>query len=223
MAFCKPDTNKAFFAAFADTKEFMLTRSLISAGAIIASHISTNSLSAISANMGTLNAGKIQLSDSNDMRIYIDGDASTPVIKISKDGYEADSETDPDNLLFSSIYNYLKVVETGYTECAFADPGSLASHGYYSEDIEITLTSTTGDARAVMGFTGIAGGYVFAMPYEKAGASMLHREMFSILYDDSGSGRLLVRRELYNYDSSAWDPSSATQWVRWYLFAETIT
>lgn len=112
MAFCKPDTNAAFFAAFADTKEFMLTRSLISAGAVIASHISTSTLSAISADMGTLNAGKVQLSDSNDVRIYIDGDASTPVIRISKDGYEANSETNPDNLLFSSAYNYDKVLDS---------------------------------------------------------------------------------------------------------------
>jgi hypothetical protein len=62
--------------------------------------------------MGTLNAGKVQLSDSNDVRIYIDGDASTPVIRISKDGYEANSETNPDNLLFSSAYNYDKVLDS---------------------------------------------------------------------------------------------------------------
>ena len=83
-----------------------------------------NLLSALTADLGRITTGQIRLSDSNDVRIFIDGESNPPVIRISKDTYEADTETDPDNLLFSSDYNYMKIVQSGWTALSTSTFGS---------------------------------------------------------------------------------------------------
>ena len=96
--------------------DFSISSSMISANAIAAGHLQAGSvtaekasittLSSLTSDMGTLSAGTIQLPASSS-RIYVNG--ATPIIRISKPGYNAVTETNPDNLIFSSTYNYFKI------------------------------------------------------------------------------------------------------------------
>ena len=224
-------TQKITILPTQEKKNTLFSSSVIAANSIVAAAIQAGAVKANKIDVdaeiavGHSSGGKIVIKNNADNKTIalsaVNG--GTPFIRVAKTGYDATSETDPNNLNFDSTYSYFKIVETGYTECAFSS-GALSAYSYTSEDKTITISSTSGIARAVVGFIGIAGGYVFGMPYEPAGASMLHREVFSILYNDTGSGQIIVRRELYNYSGSDWNPIPAsTQWVRWYLLAETVT
>lgn len=71
-----------------------------------------NVLSAKTADMGLVTTGIVKMSDSSKVRIYLDSTVDPPILRISKSGYNADTETNADNLLWSSAYNYDKVMDS---------------------------------------------------------------------------------------------------------------
>lgn len=230
VAFCKPDTNSAFFAVFADTKEFMLTRSFIAAASIIAGHISVSSLSSISASMGTLTSGKIKLPNSS-TRMYLDGDASPPVFRVSKSGYDASSETNPNNLLFSSAYNYFKIIDSGNASVTFDAFDGVGGHpspiaaGSVGEQV-VTLSNYGSSSKlAVFGaalFGSAPNDWLRVMPFELYNNADQYQH-FEIAYSPSNTSIICARRVFNGATSGTYSPGSITLTVNWYLLAETLS
>jgi len=112
MAFCqKGDTGQvAFFSRFSDKKDFQVNSSFISAGSIITAHLAALSVEASKMNInGTLTMGhssgaKMLFQDNNSVnRIKISAtNGGTPKMIISKPGINADTATDPNDMLFST-------------------------------------------------------------------------------------------------------------------------
>lgn len=225
------DTKQKITIIPSQSKEStIISGSIIGADSIVANHIQTGAVKAVKIDVdseisiGHSSGGKITIKDNmNVKRISISAlNGGTPFIRISKSGYNAATTTNPNELNFDSTYNYLKIIDTGYNKCAFPDASVISAYSYAYQDIAIPIVALGGGSRGVIGLTGVAGGYIYLMPYEIPNVDIRHRELFSVMYDDSGDGQIIVRREMFNYDSSNWNPSSATQWVRWYLLAETI-
>lgn len=223
MAYCKPDTNKAFFAAFADTKEFMLTRSFIAAASIVAGHISVSSLDAITAAMGTLTSGKIKLPNSS-TRMYLDGDASPPVFRISKAGYNASTETNPDNLLFSSTYNYFKIVQNGSYSLSLAATNVPAGKTIF-QNTDIATISTP-KVSGMLAFVK-TGDWIYRLPssvrVDDADDNAHHFEEWDVGYAGVTNGLVVFHRVINNTDAAAWTSYAWNITVYWFLLAETLT
>lgn len=162
IAFMKSDpdaTSPAFMLSMDDDNQFTIARSNILAGTIVASHLAVTTLSAIAAEIGTLTlvdtgGSSLSIKDaSGTVRIYAAAiGASDPVLKISKTGYSAVTETDPDNLLFSSAYNNpSQADQEGTVTLTTFTGGTLATNSTLQQEKIITVTNTT-DPRMVTGF-----------------------------------------------------------------------
>lgn len=232
IAFCKPDTNTAFFTGFADTKETMLTRSFISAAAIVAGNISVSSLSAISAKLGTLvmehaDGSYIKMKDSSGtVRLFISTvSGGTPVIRISKSGKDASTALAPEDVLFTtedSSGNAIKssqTIEEGVNSVSFSS-GTQSANSVGTEEQTITIVNDT-EARRVDAAAEF-GGYIRVFPYLQP-SSAAHWDMYEAIYDYASSpDKIIIKRTRINAGGSDWGYSAITIKVNWELRANIV-
>lgn len=172
--------------------------------------------------MGTLSAGTIQLPASSS-RIYVNG--ATPIMRISKAGYNAVTETNPDNLIFSSAYNYFKIMESGsYAVSWGAEVVPANTSGTASPITVIGTVSSSAKNSPIFAFIKL-GTWVVPLPYDLDGyyiGNPLHREKWRVDYAGVDGGSIRLVRQLSNADSSDWTTSAWNFTVYWYIMGQTI-
>lgn len=174
-----------------------------------------NQLSAITAELG-----KILMSSGGYVKIYLDSASS--VIRIAKSGYNADTETNPDNLLWSSAFNNFKIIDQGVQSVTIASYNVNA--GSYNAEVKVVKSSIgLSTARGVIGFASIGGGYGSyrrILPIQ-VGSGNSESALVSIAYSPNDDAIVCV--------SQAWNWGAGTQTVpeltfnlAWYLLGETL-
>mgnify|MGYP001563313465 CR=1 FL=1 len=238
MARVKPDTNQAFYGVFADTKESVLSRSMLLANTILGQHIEADTLSAIKANLGALtlahsDGASIAWKDNSGViRMWMAvTNAGVPIIRISKATYNASTETNPNNLLFSSAYNYVKVINSeehilNSSTIFIAATVNANAFGFQSESFDVSSTVPDTSNRKIKGTINLGGGFVFPTTY----ISLLRIDATGLvwgwweIYYDPGNRKVWVRRYVMNDSTVNYSLGSAVNhYASWEIDAETLT
>lgn len=180
-----------------------------------------NQLSAITAELG-----KILMSSGGYVKIYLDSAQS--VIRIAKDGYNADTETDPDKLLWSSEFNNFKILEAGSHHLTTTDmPVTTVNAG--KTVIQSINLSTIANPKASGLIAFIKTG---AWIYQLSGSQIVrvddaddnahHWEEWDIAFAGVSGGYVRFFRTLVNTDTTNWDSYQWDIYVYWYLLAQTL-
>ncbi len=190
-----------------------------------------NVLSAKTADLGTVTTGTIKMSDGSNVRIYQDGTVNPPILRISKAGYNADTETNPNNLLWSSAYNYFKIIDNGNASVTFDAFDGVGGHpspiaaGSVGEQV-VTLSHYGSSSKlAVFGaalFGSAPNDWLRVMPFELYNNADQYQH-FEIAYSPSNTSIICARRVFNGATSGTYSPGSITLTVNWYLLAETLS
>lgn len=211
--------------------DFSIASSMISANAIEAAHVragqidatkmNVTTLSSITSNLGTATAGTLAM-PSGTPRIYID--SATPIVKISKSGYNAATETNPDNLIFSSAYNYFKIIAQGIDYVSITQEATVSPGDYYGDETVVKVVSGVSSAMAAIGFMNlgsVGNPEIMMFPFRIRSGSVPHEIQYSISYRPN-TQEVLLNRQVWNYSSTSQIINMTAQNVTWYLLGETI-
>ena len=233
MAFAqKGDTGQvAFYARFSDKKDFMVNASFIAAGSIITAHLAALSVEASKMNInGTLTMGHssgakmLFLDNSSVNRIKIAAtNGGEPKLIITKSGSDADTETNPDNIRFSTTYNYFKIIESELpTTVNFSYAAAVTTGSIYHDDVTNAYTLTNDSI--IMGLITFMdfGGYMRMLPITDY-TSATQWETYELIHDSGASPyKLRFRRTIYNMSGGNWTPGARTKKFNWFLIAQTL-
>lgn len=208
--------------------DFSISSSMISANAIAAGHLQAGSvtaekasittLSSLTSDMGTLSAGTIQLPASSS-RIYVNG--ATPIMRISKAGYNAVTETNPDNLIFSSAYNYFKIIDSGKYNYTFnADTIAGGIMAATIDNVEIGTIAGT-NTRGVFGFIVRNTGQYIPLSFAQHYNYLIESWFLAVDPPAAGISSIRFKRVVSNFSASTQSFSGITGDIYWYVLAET--
>ena len=196
-------------------------------------HLEVNTLSAIAAEIGQLvlvdtEGSSLSIKDaSNVIRIYAAAiSGSDPKFIISKATYNASTETDPDNLLFSSEYNYTKIIESGVITVSNFTSNSVDPNKVEVQYHEISYTNNDAD-REIIGSIYDATLSIFPLPLLQSyeGSDGIYQENILIgIVDVDGTRKIGIWRYMSNFAATAktFDDIS-TYKVKWVVMAETLS
>ncbi len=241
MAFAqKGDTGQvAFFSRFSDKKDFAINSSFVSAGSIITAHLAALSVEASKMNInGTLTMGhssgaKMLFQDNSSVnRIKIAAtNGGSPKLIVTKATYDADTETNPDNMLFSTDYNYFKIVDDGVISTTSFIQENVAANSIVTQNAYDSTTIS--DLKSIQAILYIATGSTIATPLNYTEVLLLNSNGIVWLTVDishipgnAEASRIKVVRNIYNNSSVAYNNANM-DWtgmkVKWALMAETIS
>lgn len=208
--------------------DFSISSSMISANAIATGHLQAGSVTAVKASittlssltsdMGTLSAGTIQLPASSS-RIYVNG--ATPIMRISKAGYNAVTETNPDNLIFSSAYNYFKIIDSGKYNYTFnTDTIAGGVMGATIDSVEIGTIAGT-NTRGVFGFIVRNTGQYIPLLFAQHYSYLIESWFLTVDPPAAGISSIRFKRVVSNFSASTQSITGITGDIYWYVLAET--
>lgn len=146
-----------------------------------------------------------------------------PKMIITKPTFDADTETDPDNMRFSTAFNYFKIIAQGTDDITFGST-SVSSGG--STGQPQTVTTTASGKLGVIAFIEVDDGFVvmtrqlpYIVPQQAVTGGITYK--YECGYKSS-NGTVQFTRTGYNNSSVSLNMPAETIKISWYLLAETV-
>jgi len=235
MAFAqKGDTGQvAFFSRFSDKKDFAINSSFVSAGSIITAHLAAASVEASKMNInGTLTMGhssgaKMLFQDSSSVnRIKISAtNGGTPKMIVSKSGIDADTATDPDDMLFSTDYNSFKINTTDSGSASKTFSAATVSPGSVTTQTAVLDASVGSTYKGVIGWAlygSAPNDWIRNFPF------ILHTngtswQFFEVAVSPSNGNIIAVRRIFNSAAAGDYSAPEITMTINWFLLDDTLS
>ena len=224
-------------------KDTIFSSAIIAANSILANHIKVNSLSAISAILGTLlmsssDGSSITLKDSaGTKRIFLSTQSgATPVLRISKATKDASTALSTDDCLFTSedasgkAIDSFKIEQSGWENIDATNFPSQNVSANSTGAVQFKYVATTGitTKRSVFAClrdssSVIPAPYIQVIKCDADGLAFINWYIYHQL-DGGGVGQIVVARQCYNNSGVqvTMDAGSSTDYAYWAIMTETI-